>query len=62
MFDFVLDMIDRLLRETVLSIACQMGDTAALNEASRIFDGWIGGNIRYQITFCLLICETCESC
>ncbi|XP_031735370.1 glutamyl aminopeptidase isoform X2 [Anarrhichthys ocellatus] len=35
----------RLLRETALSIACQMGDQEALNEASRIFDQWISGEI-----------------
>nr|XP_020496909.1 glutamyl aminopeptidase [Labrus bergylta] len=35
----------RLLRETVLSIACQMGDEAALKEASHIFDQWISGAI-----------------
>ncbi|CAJ1074218.1 glutamyl aminopeptidase [Xyrichtys novacula] len=36
---------ERLLRETVLSIACQMGDGDALNQASRIFDQWISGEI-----------------
>uniref|UniRef100_A0A8C2Z766 Aminopeptidase n=1 Tax=Cyclopterus lumpus TaxID=8103 RepID=A0A8C2Z766_CYCLU len=36
---------ERLLRETVLSIGCQMGDQEALNEASRIFDQWIFGYI-----------------
>uniref|UniRef100_A0AAQ4RI02 Aminopeptidase n=1 Tax=Gasterosteus aculeatus aculeatus TaxID=481459 RepID=A0AAQ4RI02_GASAC len=35
----------RLLRETTLGIACQMGDQEALNEASRIFDQWINGSI-----------------
>uniref|UniRef100_A0A8C4H6J1 Aminopeptidase n=1 Tax=Dicentrarchus labrax TaxID=13489 RepID=A0A8C4H6J1_DICLA len=34
----------RLLRETVLSIACQMGNQEALDEASRIFDQWIAGS------------------
>ncbi|XP_062253264.1 glutamyl aminopeptidase [Platichthys flesus] len=36
---------ERLLRETVLSIACQMGDQDALNEASSIFDLWIDGRL-----------------
>ncbi|XP_068451586.1 glutamyl aminopeptidase [Clinocottus analis] len=36
---------ERLLRETVLTIACQMGDQEALNEASSIFDQWIFGSI-----------------
>ncbi|KAK2825817.1 hypothetical protein Q5P01_020031 [Channa striata] len=35
----------RLLRETVLNIACQMGDPVALNQASHIFDQWIDGNL-----------------
>ncbi|XP_068999611.1 glutamyl aminopeptidase [Embiotoca jacksoni] len=35
----------RLLRETVLNIACQMGDDEALSEASRIFDLWINGSL-----------------
>lgn len=36
---------ERLLRETVLSIACQMGDDEALNEAFRIFEQWIDKTI-----------------
>lgn len=36
---------ERLLRESVLSIACQMGDQEALDEASRIFDQWINGSV-----------------
>ncbi|TDG98553.1 hypothetical protein EPR50_G00201600 [Perca flavescens] len=35
----------RLLRETVLSISCQMGDQEALDEASRLFDQWIDGRL-----------------
>uniref|UniRef100_A0A3B3UAT3 Aminopeptidase n=1 Tax=Poecilia latipinna TaxID=48699 RepID=A0A3B3UAT3_9TELE len=42
---YVRDMLyksdTKLLRETVLSIACQMGDADALNEASDIFKQWI---------------------
>lgn len=30
----------------MLSIACQMGDQDALNEASNLFDQWIGGDLR----------------
>ncbi|KAM9341247.1 glutamyl aminopeptidase [Symphorus nematophorus] len=37
--------IERLLRETVLGIACRMGNEAALQEASRIFDQWIDGSV-----------------
>ncbi|XP_028994823.1 glutamyl aminopeptidase [Betta splendens] len=36
---------ERLLRETVLNIACRMGDREALDEASRIFDQWIEGSL-----------------
>ncbi|XP_068608071.1 glutamyl aminopeptidase [Brachionichthys hirsutus] len=36
---------ERLLRETVLSIACQMGDQDALTKASHIFDQWINGTL-----------------
>lgn len=36
----------RLLRETVLGIACQMGDQEMLHEASAIFAKWITDNIR----------------
>uniref|UniRef100_A0A3Q4N789 Aminopeptidase n=1 Tax=Neolamprologus brichardi TaxID=32507 RepID=A0A3Q4N789_NEOBR len=39
----------RLLRETVLGIACQMGDQDALNEASRIFDQWISGTVNLRL-------------
>ncbi|XP_073690212.1 glutamyl aminopeptidase [Garra rufa] len=35
----------RLLRETVLGIACQMGDEEALKQASDIFNEWIDGTI-----------------
>ncbi|XP_071400081.1 glutamyl aminopeptidase [Centroberyx affinis] len=36
---------ERLLRETVLGIACQMGDQGALDEASHIFNQWIDGSL-----------------
>ncbi|XP_053191825.1 glutamyl aminopeptidase [Scomber japonicus] len=38
------EQTQRLLRETVLSIACQMGDQDSLNEASHIFEQWLGGS------------------
>lgn len=43
----LLDVSGRLLRETVLGIACQMGSPETLNEAAKIFDQWINGQIRY---------------
>lgn len=36
---------ERLMRETVLGIACQMDDPSALNESSLIFDRWISGSL-----------------
>ncbi|XP_076022170.1 glutamyl aminopeptidase [Genypterus blacodes] len=36
----------RLLRETVLGIACQMGARDTLKEVSHIFDQWIEGTLR----------------
>ncbi|XP_014066097.1 glutamyl aminopeptidase isoform X2 [Salmo salar] len=46
---------DRLLRETVLGIACQMGDQEMLNEASVLFDQWISGNISVGVNLRLLV-------
>lgn len=37
--------LERLLRETVLGIACQMGDPNALGNATDIFNQWIDGTI-----------------
>uniref|UniRef100_A0A669AXZ8 Aminopeptidase n=1 Tax=Oreochromis niloticus TaxID=8128 RepID=A0A669AXZ8_ORENI len=45
----------RLLRETVLGIACQMGDQDALDEASRIFDQWISGSLSVAVNLRLLV-------
>ncbi|XP_036429797.1 glutamyl aminopeptidase [Colossoma macropomum] len=39
------DQIERLLRETVLGIACQMEDTEILDNASSIFKQWIDGTL-----------------
>lgn len=46
-FMWPLDVFGRLLRETVLGIACQMGDQDALTQASNLFDQWIDGSLRY---------------
>ncbi|XP_070776751.1 glutamyl aminopeptidase isoform X2 [Enoplosus armatus] len=45
----------RLLRETVLSIACQMRNQEALDEASRIFDQWIDGSLSVAVNLRLLV-------
>lgn len=44
-WDDVGTQTERLLRETVLGIACQMGDQEALNQASDIFKKWIDGTL-----------------
>ncbi|KAK3554440.1 hypothetical protein QTP70_023025 [Hemibagrus guttatus] len=44
-WDDVGSQTKRLLRETVLSIACQMDDTEILSQASDIFEKWIKGEI-----------------
>uniref|UniRef100_A0AAQ5XWL0 Aminopeptidase n=1 Tax=Amphiprion ocellaris TaxID=80972 RepID=A0AAQ5XWL0_AMPOC len=44
-----------LLRETVLSIACQMGDQDALSQASHIFDQWIKGDLSVAVNLRLLV-------
>lgn len=44
----MLFVFDRLLRETVLSIACEMGDPDALKKASDIFNQWIDEKLRYH--------------
>ncbi|XP_071327168.1 glutamyl aminopeptidase [Trachinotus anak] len=46
---------ERLLRETVLSLACQMGDEEALTQASRIFDQWINQNLSVAVNLRLLV-------
>lgn len=51
----MLDVFDRLLRETVLTIACEMGDPDALKEASNIFNQWINETIRYQYSSGLFV-------
>ncbi|XP_030626829.1 glutamyl aminopeptidase isoform X2 [Chanos chanos] len=46
---------ERLLRQTVLSIACRMGDSEILNEASNLFDQWIDGTISIGVNLRLLV-------
>ncbi|KAJ8336281.1 hypothetical protein SKAU_G00396240 [Synaphobranchus kaupii] len=47
--------IERLLRETVLGLACQMGDTAALQQASLLFDQWIMQGTSVGVNLRLLV-------
>nr|XP_046269552.1 glutamyl aminopeptidase isoform X2 [Scatophagus argus] len=46
---------ERLLRETALSLACQMGNQEALNQASQIFDQWIDGSLSVAVNLRLLV-------
>lgn len=36
----------RLLRASVLGLACKMGDSDALNNASQLFQAWLTGTVR----------------
>uniref|UniRef100_A0A9J8CVN2 Aminopeptidase n=2 Tax=Cyprinus carpio TaxID=7962 RepID=A0A9J8CVN2_CYPCA len=45
----------QLLRETVLGIACQMGDQEALSQTSEIFNKWIDGTISVDVNLRLLV-------
>ncbi|KAJ8281412.1 hypothetical protein GJAV_G00067380 [Gymnothorax javanicus] len=47
--------IQRLLRETVLSLACKMGDANALNQAALLFDDWIYNGTRVGVNLRLLV-------
>uniref|UniRef100_A0A3B5ARN1 Aminopeptidase n=1 Tax=Stegastes partitus TaxID=144197 RepID=A0A3B5ARN1_9TELE len=47
--------VGALLRETVLSIACQMEDPDALRQASHIFDQWINGELSVAVNLRLLV-------
>ncbi|XP_066576726.1 glutamyl aminopeptidase [Amia ocellicauda] len=48
------DHLTRLLRETVLGIACQMGDQSALDQASALFERWLRGE-RIAVNLRLLV-------
>uniref|UniRef100_A0A665W9T2 Aminopeptidase n=1 Tax=Echeneis naucrates TaxID=173247 RepID=A0A665W9T2_ECHNA len=46
---------ERLLRETVLSLSCRMGDEKALKEASVIFNKWINESLSIAVNLRLLV-------
>ncbi|KAJ7991052.1 hypothetical protein DPEC_G00293240 [Dallia pectoralis] len=46
---------NRLLRETVLAIACQMGDPDVLKNVSDTFDRWIAGTVSVGVNLRLLV-------
>ncbi|KAM6220503.1 glutamyl aminopeptidase [Rhynchocyon petersi] len=47
----------RLLRTSVLGLACKMGDRDALNSASKLFDDWLngGGSVSLPVNLRLLV-------
>ncbi|XP_048084131.1 glutamyl aminopeptidase [Alosa alosa] len=55
-WDDVGNQTERLLRETVLGIACKMDDQQALNKASELFNQWIDGTLdRVGVNLRLLV-------
>ncbi|XP_064190866.1 glutamyl aminopeptidase [Anguilla rostrata] len=47
--------IERLLRETVLGLACRMGDPGALQQATQLFDQWITQGTSVGVNLRLLV-------
>ncbi|XP_062963861.1 glutamyl aminopeptidase isoform X1 [Cynocephalus volans] len=47
--------LSRLLRTSVLGFACKMGDREALNNASKLFDQWLSGNVSLPVNLRLLV-------
>lgn len=49
------DHLTKLLRASVLGLACRMGDTEALNNASQLFQEWINGRQSLPVNLRLLV-------
>ncbi|XP_003798224.1 glutamyl aminopeptidase isoform X2 [Otolemur garnettii] len=49
------DHLTKLLRASVLGLACKMGDREALNNASQLFEQWLSGNVRLPVNLRLLV-------
>ncbi|XP_006881151.1 PREDICTED: glutamyl aminopeptidase [Elephantulus edwardii] len=47
--------ITKLLRTSVLGLACKMGDRDALNNASQLFEEWLKGNVSLPVNLRLLV-------
>ncbi|XP_069315127.1 glutamyl aminopeptidase isoform X2 [Eulemur rufifrons] len=45
----------RLLRTSVLGLACKMGDTEALSNASQLFEQWLTGTVSLPVNLRLLV-------
>ncbi|XP_060042237.1 glutamyl aminopeptidase isoform X2 [Erinaceus europaeus] len=49
------DHITKLLRASVLGLACKMQDQEALNSASQLFEEWLKGNLSVPVNLRLLV-------
>ncbi|XP_010951987.2 glutamyl aminopeptidase [Camelus bactrianus] len=49
------DHITKLLRASVLGLACKMGDSDALNNASQLFQKWLTGTLSLPVNLRLLV-------
>ncbi|XP_053422203.1 glutamyl aminopeptidase isoform X2 [Nycticebus coucang] len=49
------DHLTKLLRASVLGLACKMGDREALNNASQLFEQWLSGTVRLPVNLRLLV-------
>ncbi|KAF6129876.1 glutamyl aminopeptidase [Phyllostomus discolor] len=49
------DHLTRLLRASVLGLACKLGDKKALDSASQLFQQWLTGTVRIPVNLRLLV-------
>ncbi|XP_036887781.1 glutamyl aminopeptidase [Sturnira hondurensis] len=49
------DHLTKLLRASVLGLACKLGDTEALDSASQLFQQWLTGTVRIPVNLRLLV-------
>lgn len=49
------DHLEKLLRTSVLGLACKMGDQEALGNASTLFQQWLSGTVRIPVNLRLLV-------
>ncbi|KAF0884395.1 glutamyl aminopeptidase isoform X1 [Crocuta crocuta] len=49
------DHLKKLLRASVLGLACKMGDREALDNATQLFEEWLTGTVRLPVNLRLLV-------
>ncbi|XP_007098311.2 glutamyl aminopeptidase [Panthera tigris] len=49
------DHLTKLLRASVLGLACKMGDREALDNATQLFQQWLSGTVRLPVNLRLLV-------